>query len=74
MLSCEYAAFKTPEIEKHKKAEHQEMRDETTLTLSHQRSDTQYTVSYDPYLILPIPMLAQSSQLEGFSNFAPMQQ
>lgn len=62
-LSCEYAAFKTPEIEQHKKAEHQGMRDEA-----------QYNASYDPYFTLPIPILAQSSQLEDFSNFAPMQQ
>lgn len=38
------------------------------------RDETQYTASYDPYSTLPMPMLAQSSQLEGFSNFVPMQQ
>ena len=36
------------------------------------RDETQYTASYDPYSTLPIPMLAQSSQLEGC--FVPMQQ
>lgn len=38
------------------------------------RDETQYTASYDPCFTLPIPMLAQSSQLEGVSNFVPMQQ
>ena len=38
------------------------------------RDKTQYTASYDPCSTRPIPMLAQSSQLEEFSNFVPMQQ